>query len=115
MITRAQAIEAADNAANVVWRACEGPQAFHWHEAFQFSPAVMAQYVAEWPERPASQLYAFAVAEDDAERWHKVAPVLRVTLEVFRATFLALLAEMRAADMRAEGARIIQITQRGKA
>lgn len=94
-LAREGAIAAADRAAGVVWEAAGGPDAFGWRDALGGIGAdVLAQRVAlGGPAMPAEQLYGFLVrvaGEPGARSWTEVRPAVRVSIEVFRATFLAL-------------------------
>lgn len=92
---REGAIAAADRAAAVVWAAAGGPEAFGWRDALGGIGAdVLAQRVTlGGDDLTAERLYGFVMrvsGEPGAKGWRDVRPAVRVSLEVFRATFLAL-------------------------
>ena len=94
-MTRDEARMHAKRAAAAVWRSAGGTQAFDWSEclgAADCGTAAFARWIDDNPGAPAAALYAFAVkAEPKAKPWPRAAPQLRVALETFRATYLALL------------------------
>lgn len=102
MIDQGQAMMAADRTAGAVWALCGGPQAFGWRDGLRrHGRAVPVSAMVGWlygnRAAPASALYAWATAGDhQARAWHQVPPVLRVSIETFRATYLILIAEMEA-------------------
>lgn len=96
-LTHSTAVFAADAAANVVWSRCGAPGAFRWRDALPASETTLAQFLALRREATAEQLYTFAVAGETAPpAWREIPVALRVALEVFRGTFLVLLAEIEA-------------------
>lgn len=99
MMTRDAAVAAARRVANVAWLEARAPAAFLWSDAVAVKPHLLAQYASMHRDMPAEGLYRFAVRDQiKAAGWQGCAPALRVALEVFRATYLALLAEIERAD-----------------
>jgi hypothetical protein len=85
--------------AGLAWSIRGGPEAFNWYDGLGVGVPVLAQVIAARPSITAAELYAFAVATDDrAARWEALPPPQRVAIEVFRASFALLYAELMAQD-----------------
>ncbi|MGE0698285.1 MAG: hypothetical protein AB7O57_04245 [Hyphomicrobiaceae bacterium] len=99
MMTRDAAVLAACRVANVAWMEGKAPLAFLWSDALHVKPHLLAQYASMHRDMPAEGLYRFAVRDHVAAvEWSRCPPQLRVALEIFRASYLALLAEIEGAD-----------------
>lgn len=117
LIDRADVIRAADRAANAVWQACGGPDAFLWRDALiRHGRPVTASMMASWldwrRQATAAELYEWATAGEDAKSWDQVRPVLRVSVETFRATLLILLAAMEGTDRARNQAQPVRVARR---
>lgn len=86
MITREQQLEAANRAATAAQFAVE-PKGKNWAEALKMKPETLAAFVAANPTAPAEALY---LSTKPKKPWDEAGAPLRVALETFRATFLAL-------------------------
>ena len=87
----------ADANAQRVWTFAGGPGAFGWRDCFPGVAAdVLAQYVARYPERDARALYQWglSIAGDKGVAWEQLPAALRCAVEVFRASFAVLHAEI---------------------
>lgn len=98
-MNRAKAIEAAGRAADAVWSTGRG-KGDPAHLIGRMEGATyrsLGEWVEANPTAPAEALY---IQHTRAGRtaWSELAPVLRVAIEVFRATYLILLVEVRAAE-----------------
>ena len=93
-------VDAADRAAQQVWRVASGPGAFSWRDCVGRPRAsVAAQWCVANPEKTAAELYRFLMAvasERDGASWQDIPPALRCSIEVYRATFLILYREASA-------------------
>lgn len=90
LMTRMEAIAAADRAAGAAFNGAP----FKWTAGLGAGVyvGVLARFVREHPDATAAELYRFATAGEFAARpWDSAPLQLRVALEVFRATYLALL------------------------
>lgn len=87
MITHDQRLEAANRAATAAQFAID-PKGKNWGEALKAKPDVLAAFVTANPSAPAEALY---LSTKPKKPWSEAGAPLRVALETFRATFLALL------------------------
>jgi hypothetical protein len=86
MITSEQRLEAANRAATAAQFAIE-PKGRNWAEALKTKPDILAAFVSAHPTAPAEALY---LSTKPKKPWTEAGAALRVALETFRATFLAL-------------------------
>jgi hypothetical protein len=92
MITSDQRLEAAQRAATAAQFAIE-PKGRNWCEVLKMKPDAMAVFVAANPTAPAEALY---LSSKPKKPWVEAGAPLRVALETFRATYLALVALLEA-------------------
>ena len=111
MITREEAYYAAARSANAAW-AGYGHGAGMWTYAFPASRQAdaLADFLDSHDDASAETLYRFAMQEQrNPKPWEKIGRQLKVALEVFRASYLALMVLVRQADAaRAEHVRAAQ-------
>lgn len=93
MITRDQHLEAAGRAATAAQYAV-GAKGRNWCDVLKARPEVLAAFVAAHPEAPAEALY---LASQPKRPWAEAGAPLRVAVETFRATYLALVTLLEAA------------------
>ena len=95
MLTLSETFQAADRLAGIAWRMQDGPTAFRWRDALKMPASALAQFVAANPHASAEALYLFAVSDQPvAASWADLPPPLRVAIEIFRASFLAMAREL---------------------
>ena len=94
-MTLEEAIAAATRLATLTWKLCHAPSAFGWLDTMGKAPKDLASFVASNQAASAAELYTWAVADDPgAKAWRNVRREVRVTLEVFRGSFLAFYREI---------------------
>lgn len=94
-MTLEEAIAAATRLATLTWKLCHAPSAFGWLDTMGKAPKDLASFVASNQVASAAELYTWAVADDPgAKTWRNVRREVRVTLEVFRGSFLAFYREI---------------------
>lgn len=87
-----RAVQTARNAADAAY-ANYGPDAFTWLEALEgASSHKLARYLVANRYATAAQLYQYAVRAPDAARYADIPLALKIGIEVFRSSFLALVA-----------------------
>jgi hypothetical protein len=92
MITREQQVEAANRAATAAQFAIEA-KGRNWCDALKAKPEALAGFVVANPTAPAEALY---LSTKPKKPWGEAGAPLRVALETFRATFLALVVLLEA-------------------
>lgn len=92
MITREQQVEAANRAATAAQFAIEA-KGRNWCEALKSKPEALAVFVGANPAAPAEALY---LSTKPKRPWSDAGAPLRVAVETFRATYLALVVLLEA-------------------
>lgn len=110
-----RAVQTARNAADAAY-ANYGPDAFTWLEALEgASSHKLARYLVGNRFATAKQLYQYAVQAPDAARYADIPLALKIGIEVFRSSFLALVAMVETPPAPWVGERDGQIDRRQRA
>lgn len=89
---RDDAINHAARAAAAAFQSARAPVGFEWYDCLASTPADLAEIIDSVPWAPAAYIYRQALrTEPTAKLWWQTQPEIRVAVEVFRASYLALL------------------------